>query len=574
MLKNLPNTPEELIDWSWDEAALHYKDLESRTLTAENVEEWLTDWTRLAEKLEEMYQRLYVASTVNTADTEAEKRMNKFLDGIYPQSMAAEQKLKEQFLKSKLEPKGFEIPLRNMRAEANLFRQENLPLLSEEKKLTMEFDRIYGGQTVQWEGQEITLTRLAMNFQQSDRTRREKAWNLKAGRQLADREAINDLWQKFMQVRAKIAANNGMPSFREYAWVQKLRFDYTPEDCKSFADAIEKVVVPAATRIYEKRRKTLGLDKLRPWDLVDGWYSRPSPPASSPVLKPFTTMDELKGKTSAIFHKVDPVLAGYFDGMVADGLTDLDNRKNKAPGAYCTSYTSLRKPFVFVNAVGIHDDVMTTLHESGHAFHVFETAQLPYIHQLNVPMEFAEVASMGMELLGSPYLTEFYSEADMAHARIEHLEGMLLFWPFMAVVDSFQQWVYENPTEGIDPRLCDAKWTELWERFIPAVDYSGFEEVKATGWHRKLHIHEIPFYYVEYGLAQLGAVQIFGNARKDQAAAVAAYRKALSLGATVTLPELFQAANAKFAFDVPILETAVEIMESTVHELEKKVSGG
>jgi len=282
-------------------------------------------------------------------------------------------------------------------------------------------------------------------------------------------------------------------------------------------------------------------------------------------------MEELKEQTSAIFPKVDPVLAGYFDGMVAEELTDLDNRKNKAPGAYCMSYASLRKPFVFVNAVGIHEDVMTTLHESGHAFHVFETAKLPYIHQLAIAMEFAEVASMGMELLASPYLTEFYSEAETAQARIEHLEGMLLFWPFMAVVDSFQQWVYENPKHGTDPRLCDAKWAELWDRFIPAVDYSGYEEVKATGWHRKLHIHEVPFYYVEYGLAQLGAVQIFGNARKDQAGAVAAYRKALALGGTVSLPEVFQAANAKFAFDAPILRTAVEIMESTIQELERKI---
>ena len=574
MLKDLPTTADELIAWNWDEAAAHFIDLESRTLTNDNVEEWLIDWTHLSEKLEEMYQRLYVATTVNTADEEAGQRMNAFLDTIFPKAMAAEQKLKEKFLASGLEPKGFEIPLRNMRAEADLFREENLPLLSEEKKLIMEFDKIYGEQTVTWEGQEVTLTRLAMNFQQPDRSKREKAWNLKAGRQLADREAINDLWQKFMQVRAKVAVNNGMPSFREYTWVQKLRFDYNPEDCKSFANAIEKVVVPAATRIYEKRKKALGLDKLRPWDLVDGWYSRPAPSASAPVLKPFSTMDELKRGASAIFHKVDPVLGGYFDSTVADGLADLDNRKNKAPGAYCTSYTSIRKPFIFVNAVGVHNDVMTTLHEAGHSFHVWETAKLPYIQQLSVPMEFAEVASMGMELLGSPYLTEFYSPADMAHARIEHLEGMLLFWPFMAVVDSFQQWVYENPADGTDPRQCDAQWAELWDRFLPAVDYTGFEEVKATGWHRKLHIHEIPFYYVEYGLAQLGAVQIFGNARKDQAGAVAAYRKALALGATVTLPELFEAANAKFAFDVPILEKAVGIMEETVEELEGKSKQG
>lgn len=178
---------------------------------------------------------------------------------------------------------------------------------------------------------------------------------------------------------------------------------------------------------------------------------------------------------------------------------------------------------------------------------------------------------MGMELLASPYLTEFYSEAEMARARIEHLEGMLLFWPFMAVVDSFQQWVYENPAAGADPRACDTKWGELWDRFIPGVDYSGLEQVKNTGWHRKLHIHQIPFYYVEYGLAQLGAVQIFGNARKDQKKAVADYRRALSLGGMVTLPELFQTAGAKFGFDAATLKTAVDLMEEVVGELEKKI---
>jgi oligoendopeptidase F len=357
--------------------------------------------------------------------------------------------------------------------------------------------------------------------------------------------------------------------------VQKLRFDYDPEDCKSFAAAIEQVGVPAANRIYQKRKQALGLDTLRPWDLVDGWFSRPTLAAGIPQLKPFASIEELESKTSAIFHTVDPMLGGYFDRMVAEGLTDLDNRKNKAPGAYCTSYTSIRKPFVFVNAVGTHDDVMTTLHESGHSFHVFETAKIPYIHQLAVPMEFAEVASMGMELLASPYLTKasggFYSDAEAARARIEHLESMILFWPFMAAVDSFQQWVYENPKKGVDPAACDKKWGELWDRFIPGVDYSGLEEVKVTGWHRKLHIHQVPFYYVEYGLAQLGAVQIFGNARTDQASALAAYRKALALGGMVTLPELFATARAKFAFDAPTLKKAVDLMETVVEGLEQKI---
>jgi oligoendopeptidase F len=571
MLKNLPTTPQEIIAWTWPEIEPHYKDLQARPLDASSVDAWLADWSKMGELLEEMYARLAVATSVNTADKEADERMNQFLDGIFPNALAADQKLKEMLLASKLEPNGFDIPLRNMRAEADLFRESNLPLLAEQQKFSIAYDKIYGSQTVQWEGEESTLTKLAMTFQDPDRSKREKAWHLKAKRQLDDVEAINDLWQKFMDVRARIARNAGKPSFREFAWQQKLRFDYTPEDCKSFADAIEQVVVPAATRIYEKRKQALGLDTLRPWDLVDGWYSRPTPPPGLASLKPFANIDELKGKVASIFHKVDPVLGKYFDTLLAENLTDLDNRKNKAPGAYCTSFTSLRKPFIFVNAVGVHDDVMTTLHESGHAFHVFETAELPYFHQLTVPMEFAEVASMGMELLASPYLTEFYSEAEMARARIEHLERSLLFWPFMAVVDSFQHWVYENPASGADPQACDAKWGTLWDRFIPAVDWNGLETVKNTGWHRKLHIHQIPFYYVEYGLAQLGAVQIFGNARKDQAGAVAAYRKALALGGTVTLPELFSTAGARFGFDTATVKQAVNLIEDVIAELETKI---
>lgn len=575
MLKNLPITAQEIIDWTWSEIEPYYKELAARPFSAANVEEWLADWSSVGERIDEMFARLSVATSVNTADKQADNRMNRFLEGIFPNSMAAEQKLKEKLLASRLEPAGFAIPVRNLRAEAGLFRESNLPLLAEQQKFSIEYDKIYGAQTVKWENEEITLTRLALNFQQPDRSRREKAWRLKAERQLVDREAINKLWQKFMEVRARIAKNADKPSFREYAWQQRLRFDYTPEDCKSFARAIEQVVVPAATRIYEKRKRALGLETLRPWDLVDGWFSRPTPPASHPQLRPFASIDELKTGVSAIFHRLDPVLGGYFDSMVADGLTDLENRKNKAPGAYCTSYTSIRRPFVFVNAVGTHDDVMTTLHESGHSFHIFETAKIPYIQQLAVPMEFAEVASMGMELLASPFLTRanggFYTEAEAARARIEHLEGMILFWPFMAVVDSFQQWVYENPRSGTNPVECDQKWGELWDRFIPGVDWAGLEQVKVTGWHRKLHIHQVPFYYVEYGLAQLGAVQIFANALKDQEKAVSDYRKALSLGGTVSLPELFKAAGAKFGFDPGLLRTAVDLMEGVVGELEGKI---
>jgi oligoendopeptidase F len=572
MLKDLPSTPQAMVEWTWSQIAPYFEELQARSLHSSNVDEWLLDWSRLSEHIDELYSRLSLATAVNTADKQADERMNAFLETIFPNAMAADQKLKEKLLASGLEPEGFALPLRNMRAEADLFRESNLPLLAEQQKLCIEFDKVYGAQTVKWEGEEITLTRLAMTFLQPDRAQREKAWHLKAERQLADRKAINELWQKFMGVRSQIAANAGKPSFREYTWQQKLRFDYTPDDCKSFANAIEQVVVPAARRIYAKRKAALGLETLRPWDLVDGWFSRPTPPAGLPPLKPFENIEELKSRCSDIFHQVDPILGERFDTMVTEGLTDLENRKNKAPGAFCTMFATTRRPFIFVNAVGTHNDVATTLHESGHAFHVFEIARLKYIHQLSTPMEFNEVASIAMELLASPYLTKdkggFYTAEEAARARVEHLESEILFWPFMAIVDAFQQWVYENPKDGTNPAACDAKWGELWERFIQGVDYSGLEEVKITGWHRKLHIHQIPFYYVEYGLAQLGAVQIWGNAQHDQAQAVAEYRKALALGGTATLPELFSAAGARFAFDAATLQAAVSLMENTIEKLE------
>jgi oligoendopeptidase F len=570
----LPTNSPAIISLTWADLEPYASELESRPLSAASVEHWLLDWTALSDRVSEMYSRLSLATTVNTADEQADQMFKNYLDNVYPAAMSAGQKLKEKLLASGLQPAGFEIPLRNMRAEADLFRAENLPLLSEQQKLNMNYDKLIGAQSVEWEGQEFTISRIKQKLQNPDRSQREHIWRAMLGRQIADRQGINDLWQKYMQIRASLAANAGKPSYREYVWQQYLRFDYTPRDCRSFHQAIEQVVVPAAKRIYERHRQQLGLDKLRPWDLSDGWFGRPVDAAGQTPLKPFQSMDEFQQKAASIFDHVDPQLGQYFKLMQAEKLLDLDNRKNKAPGAFCTSFDVARKPFVLMNAVGQHADVQTLLHESGHAFHVFEASKLPYAQQLTVPMEFAEVASMGMELLAAPYLTRenggYYTQAEAARARIEHLEGEILFWPFMAVVDAFQHWVYENPKAGSDPDSCDAQWTELWQRFIPGVDWSGLEEELKTGWQRKLHIHQVPFYYVEYGLAQLGSVQIFASAIKDQARAVASYRQALSLGGKVTLPELFATAGGKFGFDVDTVQQAVTLMESTIESLGKK----
>jgi oligoendopeptidase F len=368
-----------------------------------------------------------------------------------------------------------------------------------------------------------------------------------------------------MEIRKQKAANAGMDNYRSFQWQQNRRFSYTPENCKEFHQAIEAVVVPAAQRIYKKRRQQLAVDTLRPWDLkVD--------PSGRPPLQPFSNIEEMEGKAEAIFKQVDPELGAYFSTMRQENLLDLDNRKGKAPGGFCTSFPVVKRPFIFMNAVGVHRDVQTLLHEAGHAFHNFEKSHLPYYPQWDVNMEFSEVASMAMELLAAPYLNEehggYYSKADAARARIEHLESSICFWPYMAVVDAFQHWVYENADAATNPDHCDAKWGELWDRFMVGVDYSGFEDEKVTGWHRKLHIFLVPFYYVEYGLAQLGAVQVWNNALQDQATTLRNYRKALSLGGTVSLPELYETAGARLAFDAQTLGEAVTLMEKVIGNLE------
>ncbi len=561
MFNTLPADALTLMAWPWDRIQPFYADLLDRDLSSATVDEFMQDWSTLGRLMAEAGTRHYVAITVNTADAEAQAAYDRYLENIYPQARQADQDLKRKLLDSGVEPADFAIPLRNMRAEAEIFREENLPLLAQELKLESEFEAIIGGQTVIWDGAEMPVPQLQPIFQEQDRALREAAWRTGAARQLADREAINTSWQRYLVLRRKMAANAGYDNYREFRWKQLLRFDYSPADCKAFGDAIEAVIVPAARRLYEKRRLALGVDSLRPWDLnVD--------PQGRPPLRPNMGMDDLTGAISQIFHRVDPVLGGYFDTMRREDLLDLENRKNKGSGGYCIEFQAAHRPFIFMNAVGMHDDVQTLLHEGGHAFHVFETAHLPYLQQIDYPMEFAEVASMAMELLASPYLGEenggFYAQADAHRALVDHLEGSLLFWPYMAVVDGFQHWVYENPDAATDPATCDQAWGDLWDRFMVGIDYSGLEREKMTGWQRKTHIHTAPFYYVEYGMAQLGAVQVWRNALTDQADAVAAYRHALSLGGTATLPDLYQAAGVRFAFDEALLREVVGFMEGRV----------
>ncbi|HJR79789.1 MAG TPA: M3 family oligoendopeptidase [Anaerolineales bacterium] len=568
--QSLPIDAKSILALTWKDYEPYYKDLETRELNERNIQAWLDDWSTLAATVDEHYWRLYIATTVNTADKDGEAQFNQYIEEIQPAAKTAEQKLKNKLLASGLSPKGFETALRRLQAEAEIFRVENLPLIAEEQKLATEYNQLMGSVTVAWDGEERTLVQMFALLFEMDRSLRQRAWEAEQTARLKERENLNTLWEKFMSVRLKITKNAGMPDYRAYAWKQKFRFDYSPEDCKSFHAAIEEVVVPATKRIYEKRRQKLGIDSFRPWDVY-------ADPLGAATIRPYETIDEFKSKSHAIFEHVDPKFGEYFQIMMDENLLDLDSRKNKAPGGYSLGLHVAHRPFVFMNNMNTWWDVQTILHEGGHAFHEFERAHVHFYQRGEnyLPAEFGEVASIGMELIASPYKTKeyggFYTESEAARAMIELLESGLTFWPYMALVDAFQHWIYENPKEGSNAYKCEEKWAELWDRFIVGIDYSGFEDRKKTYWHRQLHIFTSPFYYIEYGLAQLGAAQVWANSIKDQKKAVADYRKALALGATVPLPQLFSAAGAKFAFDAKPLKEAVDLMEEVIGEMEAKL---
>ena len=581
MTSALPKDPLVVLDWDWSRFKPYYDDLTTRRLDASSLDAWMKDWTAVASLISEMGSRLHVALDLHADDPAREARFTAYLAGIGEPAQAADQVLKEKLLASGLEPDNFAIPLRNMKAEAELFRPENLPLFTEHETTALGYDRVVGARTVSWEGKEYTLTQLVGELTGASREVREKGWRLAMDRTLSDSGQIDAVWAGLMAIREKIAKNAGYADYRAYTWKQRLRFEYSPKDCETFRNAIEKSVVPAAKRVYERRAKRLGVSSLRPWDVsVDvmrqtdinvDCFGRPQ-------LKPFADVKELETKIGGVFRRVDPRLGDYFDLMKKEGLYDLANYKGKSPGAYCTSFSASKRPFVFLNAAGQPGDVDTFLHEMGHAFHTFQAFRNPdlkYFQLWDYPLEFAEVASMSMELMGSPFLTKdqgaFYTEEESARAAIMHMEQFLLFWPFMAVVDGFQHWAYESGPKGSDPAECDKAWAGLWDRFIQGVDWSGLEAAKAKGWQRKLHPFHYPFYYTEYGFAQLGAVQIYKRYLANRADAVTGYLHGLSLGYSATLPELFKASGGKFAFDAASLKDAADLLEERIAIEEKKL---
>src|SRR5258706_469182 len=399
---------------------------------------------------------------------------------------------------------------------------------------------------------------MARLLEQPDRPLRQQAWELVAHWRLQEAGKFEDIFDKLLALREQIAANAGFKSYLDYAFRNRGRFDYTPDDCRKFHDAIDLEVVPLLRRLQSDRKELLRLDSLRPWDLsVD--------PLNRPALRPFESADQMVDRTQNIFDRLDRGLSAGFKTMRDYRLLDLDNRKGKAPGGYQSTLNEARLPFVFMNAVGLQRDVDTMLHEAGHAFHALATRGEDIYPYRSAPIEFCEVASMSMELLGNEFLEEFYSAPEANRARRKHLEGIVEVFPWIATVDAFQHWIYTHPGHS---RVDRSKaWLALMDRFGGSTDWSGYEKARANLWHRQLHIFLHPFYYVEYGIAQLGALQVWANSKRDKAGALAAYQRGLALGGSRPLPELFQAAGCKFDFSVATVKPLIQMVQSELEKL-------
>ena len=556
--------PDE-VDFSDVEAVKNFHHLLiNRALhSLEELEQWILDRSELESALDQAGSILYIQMTCQTDDAVRSKAYKDFLEHIIPAIKPLENQMDKKLLKENqrfpLDEKRYAVYLRAMKTDEELFADKNVPLQTQVDLLSQEYQTVCGAMTVEFDGRTRTLPEMSKFLLETDRDLRERAWRATAQRRLQDKDKLDDIFNQMLTLRRQIAHNTRSANFALYKFRSLHRFDYTPEDCKNYHQTVERLIVPLWKEILEKRQKKMGVTSLRPWDTaVD--------PLGRAALSPFQKVDQLVAGCQSIFDHVDPVLGAQFAQMAEGQFLDLASRQGKAPGGYQSTLNETRRPFIFMNAVGVDDDVWTLLHEAGHAFHALACREDSLIDYRQGPMEFNEVASMGMELLGSEYLSMIYpNKEDELRSKQEHWESIVFVLAWVAVVDAFQFWIYENPDHTPDERRD--KWIELHRRFGgDVINWQGLDEERHFLWHRQLHIFEVPFYYIEYGIAQLGALQIWLNSQKDKTAALAAYRQGLSLGGSVPLPEIFKTAGIPFDFSE---QTIAPVIKAVKGELEK-----
>ena len=447
-----------------------------------------------------------------------------------------------------------------------LFREENIPIAAELSVLQQQYGAIAGKMTVEVDGKEYTLQQAAKFLESSDRKLRESVYHKIQDRRKQDEKAMHELYSTLIVKRHQIAVNAGFENYRDYKFKELGRFDYTKEDCFQFHEAVKQYVLPLVNEIYERKRQKLGLDTLKPWDTE-------AEPAGTQPLKPFTTGEDLYEKTVKCFDQLNPFFADCLRKMKEMNHFDLESRKGKAPGGYNCPLAESGAPFIFMNAAGQMSDVTTMVHEGGHAVHSFLAHPLPLSAFKEYPMEIAEVASMAMELFSMDHWQAFFDNAsDLQRAKEHQLERTITIFPWIAIIDKFQHWVYEHPQHNVEERT--AAWMNILSEFsTSAIDYTGLDAYRAIGWQRQLHLFEVPFYYIEYGIAQLGAIGLWMQYKKNPQQALENYMNALSLGGTQTLPELYKAAGLEFNLTPAYIKTLMEFVKTEMDELVYSHSG-
>ena len=545
--------------------------LERPVASVRELEDWLLDRGELEAALAEAGSLLYINMTCDTDDAAAQQAYTAYVESIPPKykPVAFELDRRQIELSDRLglpaKPGDrYHVLTRAVRVEADLFRAENVPIQTELALLAQKFDQIAGAMTVQFEGREQTLPQMSRYQELTDRSIRESAWRAVCARRLTDRAAFDELFNQMVALRHKVAVNAGFKDYTQYAFKERRRFDYTEAHCRAFHEACEKAVVPLVRRLQGERQRLLGVDRLRPWDLSVDVKGRPP-------LRPFKDGRELQGKTVEVFTRLDPrlgrMLASMGDGSNTRGARggqslDLDSRKGKAPGGYQANLDRQRRPFIFMNAAGLANDAVVMFHEAGHAFHAMLAREEPLHAYRSTTEEFCEVASMSMELLTLPHLGVFFPDKnDLARAVRQQFLRTITILPWIAQIDAFQFWIYSNPTHTTPQRT--QAWLELDRRFGASVDWSGLEDAHEALWHRQMHLFTSPFYYIEYGIAQLGALQLWlTSLEKGPAHAIDLYMKGLSLGGAQPLPKLFEASGLAFDFGPDTVKRLTDRVEA------------
>jgi len=557
--------PEDFKVTEWNEIEPFFNDLLSREINSkEDLEKWFLDRSELEAILSEDMAWRYIRMTCDTENEELREKYIFFVQEIQPKIAPLSNKLNETALQNsyldQLDHTGYDIMIRGIKKEFEIFREENIPLFTELETESQKYGQISGAMTVEIDGKEMTLQQAAVLLQSTDRNLREEVYNKISNRRLKDNGKLDELYSKLISLRNQVGKNADFDNYRDYMFDAMGRFDYTPRDCFAFHQSIATEVVPLLDQLSGKRKKTMGLDILRPWDKsVD--------PGGNPALKPFDSSEELVDRTIECFKRLDPFLGDCLAIMRQMGHLDLDSRKGKAPGGYNYPLAEIGVPFIFMNATSTLRDMVTILHEGGHAVHSFLTRDLELNEFKNTPAEVAELASMSMELISMEHWNLFFEDdEELKRAKREHLEQIIETLPWVATIDKFQHWIYENPDHAKEDRK--AAWNEIFNTFSDNItDWSHLSENKDYLWQKQLHLYEVPFYYIEYGMAQLGAIAIWKNFKEDPHKGLEGYINALKLGYTKSIPQVYAAANIKFDFSKKYINQLISLVRDEMDKL-------